>query len=425
MNGSLYAANHPALFWRPLLQPEPEPETWEEAARAAAEVLPPAARASRVEQLLEATLGEGQFGPHHWRLSRPRSLYYRIKPLLPRGVVMRARRAYQARAPRDFPLHWPIEDRYRRFLWATMDVLLACAGRNETRFLFFWPYGARCALVLTHDVETAAGQRFVAQVADREERLGFRSSFNFVAERYPLDLGLVRDLCSRGFEVGVHGLRHDGRELRSRRAFEAGAVRLDGYRRRLGAVGFRSPLTHRHPEWMQALDVEYDASFFDTDPYEPLPGGTMSLWPFALGRFVELPYTLAQDSTLHDVLGEPGPRLWLEKAAYLERWCGMALLNTHPDYLSLPGRWHVYAGLLEELRARSRYWNALPRDVARWWRRRAAAGTVATLAGGREGVLRRGEAGEVELAPPAAEPTFATAVAHSPTTASQHLGGAQ
>ena len=31
---------------------------------------------------------------------------------------------------------------------------------------------------------------------------------------------------------------------------------------------------------MQALEIEYDLSFFDTDPCEPIPGGTMSIWPF-------------------------------------------------------------------------------------------------------------------------------------------------
>ena len=78
----------------------------------------------------------------------------------------------------------------------------------------------------------------------------------------------------------------------------------------------------RNPEWMQALEIEYDLSFFDADPYEPMPGGTMSIWPFILGRFVELPYTLIQDHTLTAVLGETTPRLWLEKVDFIERYRG-------------------------------------------------------------------------------------------------------
>ena len=291
MSACLYSANHPERFWRPLLSPPPEAALWDAAAGRAAASLPYLARLAGdgIGSLLEATLGEGQFGPGHWRLSAARRLYYRLKPLVPRPLVVRGRHRLRERAQRAFPLGWPIEDRYRRFLWDTIGGLMRLEERSELPFISFWPHGARYALVLTHDVETGDGQAFVPRVADLEERLGFRSSFNFVAERYPLDEGLLRDLAARGFEVGVHGLRHDGRELRSRRAFGRAAPRINAAVQRLGAAGFRSPLTHRHPEWMQELDVEYDASFFDTDPFEPIPGGTMSLWPFVLGRFVELP----------------------------------------------------------------------------------------------------------------------------------------
>ena len=98
--------------------------------------------------------------------------------------------------------------------------------------------------------------------------------------------------------------------------------RVPGMNRRLrqwGAVGFRSPMTHRDPSWMQGLEVEWDSSFFDTDPFEPMPGGVMSIWPFVMGRFVELPYTLPQDHTLIETLGETGPRIWMKKLDYVGR----------------------------------------------------------------------------------------------------------
>jgi len=401
MTAALYRANHPARFWRPLLRPEPDAGRWDAAVARAAAALPYAARAGGdgIEPLLAATLGEGQFGDGHWRLSRPRRAYYVLKPALPRALVVRARRRGQSGAAGAFPLGWPIEDRYRRFLWEVAGELLAEEGRGELPFLWFWPSGARYALVLTHDVETADGLRFAPRVADLEERQGVRSSFNFVAERYPLDAGLIADLVGRGFEVGVHGRRHDGRELRSRRVFLRHARHINRHLGLLGAVGFRSPLTLRHPEWMQALDVEYDASFFDTDPFEPIPGGTMSIWPFTMGRFLELPYTLPQDHTLVDVLGERRPRLWLEKTAYLRRFGGMALLNAHPDYLRDRRYWDVYSAFLEELRDDGCRWNALPRELARWWRRRAGAESAAALPGGHVGRVRRDAAGETEVLP--------------------------
>jgi len=397
----LYAANHPARFWRPVLAPEPAAADWDAAVGRAAAALPYLARAAGdgVEPLLEATLGEGQFGARHWRLSPARRAYYFLKPLVPRALAVRGRQRGRAHAQRAFPLGWPIEDRYRRFLWDVVGEVMALSQRTEMPFIFFWPYGASYALVLTHDIETAEGQRFVRRVADLEEGLGFRSSFNFVAERYRLDEELIGELESRGFEVGVHGRRHDGRELRSRRVFERHVRHINRHLRRLGAVGFRSPLTHRNPEWMQSLDVEYDASFFDSDPFEPMPGGTMSLWPFTIGRLLELPYTLPQDFTVVDVLGERQPRLWLEKTAYLRRFCGMALLNAHPDYLRDRGHRQIYTAFLQELQGDPACWNALPRDVARWWRQRAAAESIDALPGARVGLIRRGGAGETEVVP--------------------------
>jgi hypothetical protein len=142
---------------------------------------------------------------------------------------------------------------------------------------------------------------------------------------------------------------------------------------------------HRNPQWLQALDIEYDLSFFDTDPYEPMPGGTMSLWPFMLGRFVELPYTLVQDHTLTQVLGETTPRLWLRKLEVIRDYRGLALVITHPDYLRSPTTWRVYAEFLAAMRSAADFWHALPHDIAAWWRARAEATSVDALP---EGVLR-------------------------------------
>ena len=139
----------------------------------------------------------------------------------------------------------------------------------------------------------------------------------------------------------------------------------------------------------------------------------MSIWPFTLGRFIELPYTMVQDLMLLEVMGERSPRLWLEKVEYVERWCGMALLITHPDYLRRPGYRDVYAALLEELRARGHAWHALPCEAARWWRQRAAAGTADGLERGGLGLLRCGEEGEVEVLPPVDGPLPAPAGADS------------
>jgi len=344
--------------------------SWEAAAQKALQVLGLPLRPNNLNELTALVLGEGQFGPNHWQLSFPRRVYYRVKPLLPRSLIRGLRRIHSGAADHDFTLGWPVEDRYARFLWEVMRGVMHDSGRQSMPYRRFWPDGRQLAFALTHDIETAKGQSFVRAVADLEESLGFRSVFNFVAERYPLDLALMDELRKRGFEIGVHGLKHDGLLFSSHVEFERRARRINDYLRDLGAVGFRTPLFHRQPEWMQVLDLEYDLSFFDTDPYEPLPGGTMCIWPFMMGRLLELPLTLVEDYTLTAVLGEKTPKVWLDKIDFIERYSGLALMNTHPDYLRDATTWQVYAGLLHEMKQRGGFWHALPRDVARWWRTR-------------------------------------------------------
>jgi hypothetical protein len=387
----LYAANPPARFWRLLSEPELTREHWAEAIRIAAPLLPPAARTrgDEIESILAMTLGEGQFGTNHWRLGAAKRIYNRLKPVLPRALTRPLKRAYGNHRADAHQLGWPVETRYVDFQLEVVRNLLDLLGHTSLPFIDFWPRGHEYALVLTHDIETAEGQAYVRPVADLEEACGLRSAFNFVPERYPLDRPLIDELRARGFEIGVHGLRHDGRDFSSQKTFLRRAARMNHYLRELDAVGFRAPLTHRNPEWMQALDIEYDGSFFDSDPYEPIAGGTMSIWPFQLGKFIELPYTLAQDSTMA-VLDQATPSLWLDKVEYIRAHHGMALLNTHPDYLRNPRRWAIYSSFLDVMSERADFYHALPRQAARWWRARAGARTAEELPHAAVGQITRG-----------------------------------
>src|SRR5207248_2637619 len=102
---------------------------------------------------------------------------------------------------------------------------------------------------------------------------------------------------------------------------------------RWGAVGFRSPATHRAWSLMPLLGFDYDSSYPDTDPFEPQSGGCCSVLPYFNGDLVELPITLPQDHTLFVILGRRDERVWVEKADAVRRLGGMALLITHPDYM--------------------------------------------------------------------------------------------
>lgn len=214
-----------------------------------------------------------------------------------------------------------------------------------------WPGGKQFALVLTHDVEGPRGLANCEQLMELEMELGFRSSFNFVPEaNYKVPRSLRERLQSEGFEVGVHDLHHNGKLYRSKERFDAAAPRINHYLREWNAVGFRSGFMHRNMEWLHALEIEYDMSTFDTDPFEPQPDGVHTIFPFWVskamsgrprggtgdateGGYVELPYTLAQDSTLFLLLRETGIATWKLKLEWVAEAGGMALLNVHPDYI--------------------------------------------------------------------------------------------
>lgn len=363
--------NQPWSFWG-LSKDRFSEDDWRCACREAAWCLAgvPAATCDDPLDIIPAILTEAQFGPTHWQMSRSKRLYYTLKPFLPQRLRRGLHCLHGKYQTSKALLGWPIEERFVRFQFEVVRSLLTRAGESETPYVRFWPRGQQYALVLTHDVETEAGRDFVRELAALEESFGFRSSFNFVPERYPIDDRLLAELRERGFEVGVHGLKHDGKDFQSARVFQRRVKRMNEYLKNWKAVGFRAPLTHRHPLWMQGLEIEYDSSFFDTDPYEPIPGGTMTIWPFFLGKFIELPYTLVQDNTLMTILGERTPRLWLEKVDFIAHYRGMALLNAHPDYLQESKHLAIYEAFLKQIKDRGNYWHALPREVAHWWRTR-------------------------------------------------------
>jgi glycosyltransferase involved in cell wall biosynthesis len=175
----------------------------------------------------------------------------------------------------------------------------------------------------------------------------------------------------------------------------------------------------RNLEWFQQLDIQYDSSTFDTDPFEPQPDGSRTIFPFWVagasdasvpqehrrgdGRngYVELPYTLPQDSTLFLLLEERTTAVWRRKLAWLVERRGMAMVNVHPDYLRFEGDSEkrstypaeLYASFLREVAGNyaGRYWPALPRQVADWYAanapRVAAPADPKPLAGKRAAVL--------------------------------------
>lgn len=301
---------------------------------------------------------------------RNRPLYQVGKAVLPRAAQIGLRKVLARWKRRSVADVWPI---------------LESAGRAPEGWTG-WPEGKRFAFVLTHDVEMQRGLDRCRMVMDVEERQGIRSAFYCVPERrYELTDELCQEMIRRGFEVGVQGLYHDLSLFSSEAEFRRQAIEINRYFKKWNSVGFRCPYMIRNLPWMRDyLDIEYDTSTFDTDPFEPQPKGVGTIFPFIIdgktpGRkgFVELPYTITQDLTLFVLLGEKGIDIVKKKVDWIVERGGMILFDTHPDYMQEGHRCasdeyplRYYEEFLEYVTQRyaGQYWQALPRDVSTYCR---------------------------------------------------------
>ena len=132
------------------------------------------------------------------------------------------------------------------------------------------------------------------------------------------------------------------------------------------------------------LDIDFATTTFDTDPIEPQPDGAGTIFPYwvnsACGEnsYVELPYTLPQDFTLFIILEVKGIDVWKKKLDWVASRGGMALLNTHPDYMNFGDRdialeeypVDYYSQLLQYIKDRysDQYWLATPQEVSGFMR---------------------------------------------------------
>lgn len=293
-----------------------------------------------------------------------RKIFYILKPLIPRSIQIFLRRKLVRRQVEQYKTIWPI---------------LPGSEKKPSGWKG-WQDGKRFALVLTHDVELQGGHDKCKEILKIEKSLGFKSSFNFVPERYNVSEELRNYITENGFEVGVHGLNHDGKLFSNKNIFDARAEKINRYIKDWNVVGFRAPAMHHNLDWIKQLNIEYDLSTFDTDPFEPQADGVGTIFPFIVNRgnsdngYVELPYTLVQDFTLFILMNKKNPDIWKNKTDWIVNNGGMVLVNVHPDYINLkksPGRKEefsidLYVEFLKYIKTEyhNEYWHALPREVS-------------------------------------------------------------
>jgi len=295
-------------------------------------------------------------------------IYYNLKPLVPRYLQIMLRRFLVNRKRKKYRNIWPIDEK-------------ACITPQNWSG---WPGNKEFAFVLMHDVDTQKGHDRVNDLVNLEETLGLKSSFYFCPGRYNVSSELRKRLVVKGFEVGVHGLKHDGKLYMSKETFQRSSVIINDYIREWTSVGFSSPSMHCNLEWNHDLNIEYDISTFDTDPFEPYPAGVQTIFPFWVSNnstqngYVELPYTIPQDFTVFVLMQEKNIDVWKTKLDWIAKHGGMALMNVHPDYINFKnGQCSLeeypvkfYKEFLSYVmnKYENRYWNPLPMDMARFWR---------------------------------------------------------
>ena len=310
-----------------------------------------------------------------------RTLYYQhLRPFLPLPLRKRLQRLY-LRDWRNIPFpRWPVDRTVDQILERLLSLSMKAQGIARVPFIWFWPDGATSSAIITHDVEHLAGRNFCSELMDLDDSVGIKSSFQIVPEeRYPVSREFLENIRTRGFEINIHDLNHDGQLFSNHGEFLRRAERINEYGRNYRALGFRSGGLQRNLDWYAALEFSYDMSVPSTGRLEVQGGGCCSLMPFFIGRILELPLTTTQDYTLFHILNDYSINLWKQQLDAITERHGLASFIVHPDYVIEKRARTAYQDLLKHLahmREERNTWIALPGEVHRWWRLRSQMNLV-------------------------------------------------
>jgi glycosyltransferase involved in cell wall biosynthesis len=304
-----------------------------------------------------------------------RKTYYSIRELLPVAVRKHFQKVYLSGWQNlQFP-SWPVDSSVDTIHEELLHLSMKAAGVERIPFIWFWPKGASNCLILTHDVETAAGRDFTPALIDLDHSYGFSASFQVIPEkRYEVPDEYIRHIRSRGFEFNLHDLNHDGHLYQNRGKFLQRAGQINEYLKAFDTQGFRAGAMYRNLDWYGAYDFSYDMSVPNVAHLEPQRGGCCTVMPYFIGNILEIPLMTIQDYSLFHILGDYSIDLWKQQIDLIVKRNGLISFVIHPDYVIDKRARAVYAELLEylaQLRDERKLWSALPGDVNRWWRDRS------------------------------------------------------
>jgi len=315
----------------------------------------------------------GQGALTRWERSL-KAIYYFLRPFM---HVTQRKHLQRARLigwrDRNFP-RWPVDTSVEDLCERLLLLSMKAKRIDKVPFIWFWPDGAQSCVAMTHDVETEEGREFCAELMDVDESFGIKSSFQVVPEgRYEVSPAFIQAIRSRGFEINVQDLNHDGDLFRNKDEFRRRAARINEFAEHYGISGFRAAVLYRNLDWYDALQCSFDMSVPNVAHLDPQKGGCCTVMPYFFGKTLEIPVTTTQDYMLFHLLNDYSVELWKEQISLIVARNGLASFIVHPDYVIEQKARRVYRELLtflRELSCRRRIWSALPGEIDRWWRAR-------------------------------------------------------
>lgn len=301
--------------------------------------------------------------------------YYVLRPLLAVAVRKHLQRLYHRGWERlGFP-KWPVDRTVEDLHDKLLLLCMKARGSKAVPFIWFWPEGAASSVIMTHDVETKTGLDFLPRLMDIDDSFGIKASVQVVPQKqYRVPERCLRAIRDRRFELNVQDLNHDGSLFSSRLEFLDQAVAINHHVKEYRARGFRAGRMHRNADWVEALDISYDMSVPNVAHLEAQRGGCCTVFPYFIGKILELPLTTIEDYCLFNILGDHSLALWQQQISLIRERHGLVSFIVHPDYIRQKRALEVYQsllGYLSALRDEAKVWIALPGEVDHWWRQRS------------------------------------------------------
>jgi len=284
------------------------------------------------ESIIHTLLNESHYIQHLPLIVRL-PLHYHYIPGFIRRIVLQVLTTYSSsKNENSFP-DWPSDFSVDKLRLLVRNFYYALNKQNIPRL------SNNVRLVaLSHDVDSAQGFKNISKIVEVERKMGVRSTFNIVPNRYAIDFNLLRKLEDEGFEIGIHGHDHSGR-LPFKPAIVQQKLLKDAVKsfQSLDVRGFRSPSLFRTPYLFEALEkvFEYDSSVPDTENYTRNTSfnGVATCFPYYRGKLLEIPLSLPQDAVLLALRKNTNEmlKIWINKLDAIQTFGGMGVLNTHPE----------------------------------------------------------------------------------------------